>query len=473
MSQRPRRGRKAAASPFVVLDSHAAGIDVGSAEHWVAVPPGCDAQPVRRFGACTADLEALAGWLARCGVESVAMESTGVYWVPLFELLEARGFRVRLVDARQTRAVPGRPKSDRLDCQWIQRLHSCGLLAAAFRPDDQVVVLRGYLRQRQMLITFAGQHVQHVQKALELLNVKLTEVVADVTGATGMAIIKAILAGQRDPAALARLRDCRCKQDEAAIARALYGNWRAEHLFALRQAVELFEFYQGRIAECGRQVEAHLLTFADKSGGQAVPPRPAGKVKGGHANKGNTPAFDARARLYRLSGVDLTRIEGIGENTALTLLGEIGLDMGRWPSVKHFTSWLGLCPSHRISGGKVISRQTRSGASRAAQALRLAARALTHSKSALGAYFRRMKGRLGPAKAITAAAHKLARLVYSLLKHGEEYVARSMEEYESEHRERQVRGLIRKAHELGFELVKPQELAPNPVAEPAPGGSGS
>jgi transposase len=465
--RRPRRSdrnkKTASSSPFVLLDDHAAGIDVGSAEHWVAVPPGGDPEPVRRFGACTADLEALADWLARCGVKSVAVESTGVYWVPLFELLEARGFHVRLVDARQTRAVPGRPKSDRRDCQWIQRLHSCGLLAAAFRPEDQVVVLRGYLRQRQMLVSFASQHVQHVQKALELLNVKLTEVVSDVTGVTGMAIIKAILAGERDPAALAGLRDCRCKQGEAAIARALHGNWRSEHLFALRQAVELFEFYQGRIAECGREVEAHLLTFADRSGGQALPPRQKPKVR--HANKNNKPAFDARARLYRASGVDLTRIEGIEENTALTLVGEIGLYVGRWPSVKHFCSWLGLCPDHRISGGKVLSRGTRSGAGRAAQALRLAARALGHSKSAMGAYFRRMKARLGPAKAITAAAHKLARLVYSLLKYGEEYVAKSMEEYEREHRERQVRGLHRKALELGFDLVKPEEPTPSPMTE--------
>jgi transposase len=463
--RRPRRPdrNKTASSPFVVLDDHAAGVDVGSAEHWVAAPPKSGPEPVRRFGACTADLEALADWLASRGVKSVAMESTGVYWVPLFELLESRGFQVRLVDARQTRAAPGRPKSDRLDCQWIQRLHSCGLLAAAFRPEDQVVVLRGYLRQRQMLVSFASQHVQHVQKALELLNVKLTEVVSDVTGATGMAIIKAILAGERDPAALAGLRDCRCKQSEAAIARALHGNWRSEHLFALRQAVELFEFYQGRIAECGREVEAHLLTFADRSGGQALPPRPKRKAR--HANKGNTPAFDARARLYRASGVDLTRIEGIEENTALTLVGEIGLYVGRWPSVKHFCSWLGLCPDHRISGGKVLSRGTRSGAGRAAQALRLAARALGHSKSAMGAYFRRMKARLGPAKAITAAAHKLARLVYSLLKYGEEYVAKSMEEYEREHRERQVRGLHRKALELGFDLVKPEEPTPSPMTE--------
>jgi transposase len=460
MLDRPRRGRKAEPrQPFAVIDPHAAGIDIGSAEHWVAVSPGRDPEPVRRFGTCTADLEAIADWLAACGVTSVAMESTGVYWVPLFELLETRGFQVRLVDARQTKAVPGRPKSDRLDCQWIQRLHSCGLLAAAFRPDDQVVVLRGYLRQRHMLAAFAAQHVQHMHKALELLNVKLPEVVSDVTGVTGMAIIQAILAGERDPATLAKLRDRRCQQDEAAIARALQGNWRAEHLFALRQAVDLHAFYLGRIAECDKAVEAHLLTFADKSGGVSLPPRPPGKRKYRRKHQAGLPSFDARTRLYRASGVDLTRIEGIEENTALTLLGEVGLDMSRWPSAKHFCSWLGLCPQHRISGGKVMSRGVRPGANRAAQALRLAARSLGHAKSAMGAYFRRMKARLGPAKATTAAAHKLARLVYSLLKHGDEYVARSVEEGEREYRERQLRGLQRKARELGFDLVKPEEAA--------------
>ena len=398
MPDRPRRGRKAEPrQPFAVIDPHAAGIDIGSAEHWVAVPPGCDPEPVRRFGTCTADLEAIADWLAACGVTSVAMESTGVYWVPLFELLETRGFQVRLVDARQTKAVPGRPKSDRLDCQWIQRLHSCGLLAAAFRPDDQVVVLRGYLRQRHMLAAFAAQHVQHMHKALELLNVKLPEVVSDVTGVTGMAIIQAILAGERDPATLAKLRDRRCQQDEAAIARALQGNWRAEHLFALRQAVDLHAFYLGRIAECDKAVEAHLLTFADKSDGVSLPPRPPGKRKYRRKHQAGLPSFDARTRLYRVSGVDLTRIEGIEENTALTLLGEVGLDMSRWPSAKHFCSWLGLCPQHRISGGKVMSRGVRPGANRAAQALRLAARSLGHAKSAMGAKLRRMKARLGPA----------------------------------------------------------------------------
>jgi transposase len=461
----PRRsGRKAKThAPFLVLDAHAAGIDIGAAEHWVAVPPDADPDPVRSFGTCTADLEALADWLLACGITSVALESTGVYWIPLFELLETRGLQVRLVDARQTRALPGRPKDDIRDCQWIRRLHSCGLLRAAFRPDDQVVVLRSYLRQRQMLIGCASDHIRHLQKALEQLNVKLPEVVADVTGVTGMSIIQAILAGERDPLRLAKLRNQHCKQDEAAIARALHGNWRAEHLFCLRQALELYEFYQCQLAECDRQLDAQLQTFADRSAQTPVPPRPPGKRKNRRQHKGNVPAFDARTRLYRMSGVDLTQIEGIEEGTGLVLLSEIGLDMKRWATEKHFCSWLGLCPQHKISGGRMLSRKVRPGGNRAAQALRLAARALEHSQSALGAFFRRLKSRLGTPKAITAAAHKLARLVYSLLKHGQAYVSQGLEEYEREHQERQVRTLTRKARELGYTLVKPAAAEPAPM----------
>jgi hypothetical protein len=310
-----------------------------------------------------------------------------------------------------------------------------------------------------MLISSASQHIQHAQKALEQLNVKLPEVVADITGVTGMAIIKAILAGQRDPQQLAQLRDHRCKQDQATIAKALQGNWRAEHLFCLKQAVALYEFYQDQLAECDRHIDACLLAFQDKSGGQTVPARPAGKRKYRRKHKGNVPAFDARARLYRMSGVDLTAIEGIEEGTALVILSEIGVDMSRFPTEKHFCSWLGLCPQHKVSGGKILSRKVRPGANRAAQALRLAARALGHSRSALGAFFARMKSRLGAPKAITATAHKLARLVYSLLKHGKQYVAQTLEEYERQHQERQLRNLNRKARELGYELVKPNTVA--------------
>jgi transposase len=461
---RPGRTAKAR-SPFLVLDSHAAGIDVGAAEHWVAVPPDAAADPVRSFGTCTADLQALADWLLACGVTSVALESTGVYWIPLFEVLEARGLQVRLVDARQTRALPGRPKDDVRDCQWIQRLHSCGLLRAAFRPDDQVVVLRSYLRQRQMLIAYASDHIRHLQKALEQLNVKLPEVVADITGVTGMSIIKAILAGERDPVQLAKLRNKHCKQDEATIARALHGNWRPEHLFSLQQALELYEFYQRQLAACDRQLDAQLQTFTDRSGQEPVPPRAQGKRKNRRKHKGNVPAFDARERLYRLSGVDLTQIEGIEEGTALVVLSEIGLDMDRWPTAKHFCSWLGLCPQHKISGGRILSRKVRPGGNRAAQAFRLAARGLERSQSALGAFFRRLKSRLGAPKAITAGAHKLARLVYSLLKHGEDYVARGSEAYEREYQARQVRNLTRKARELGYALIKPDQAEAAPVPE--------
>jgi transposase len=367
------------AEPLQVVHPDAAAVDVGSAEHWVAVPPARDPEPVRRFAAFTADLERLADWLRACRVTTVVLESTGVYWIPLFELLERRGFDVRLVDARQAARLPGRPKSDEDDCQWPQRLHSYGLLASAFRPADQVCVLRGYLRQRQMLVTYAGQHIQHIQKALEQMNLKPTGVVSDITGKTGMDILRAILAGERDPAALARLRNPHCHASEAGIAQALQGNWRDEHLFALKQAVALYDFYQQQRQECDQAIAACLQTFADQSGGQPPPYRPRQRGR-----KSHEPRFAARQALYRMAGVDLTAVEGIDATTALIVLSEIGTDMSRWPSEKHFASWLGLCPQHRISGGKILGRRTRPGSSRAAQALRLAARPLHHAKSALG-----------------------------------------------------------------------------------------
>src|SRR6266478_2746931 len=301
------------------INLNAAGIDIGSERHMVAVPEGRDEVSVREFGAFTADLEGLADWLGACGVTTVAMESTGVYWIPLFELLERRGFEVFLVDPRQTKHVAGRPKSDVLDCQWIQRLHSYGLLAASFRPADQVVVLRGYLRQRQMLIRYAGQHVQHMQKALEQMNVKLAEVVSNITGVTGMAIIQAILKGERNPLELAKLRNDKCKRTEAQIARALYGNWREEHLFALKQAVTLYEFYRQQLAECDVQLQAYLGTFADRSQGRPRPPRQRRSTP-----TLNDPVFDVGGGLYRMAGVDLTVLEGINADPALVLLSAVG-----------------------------------------------------------------------------------------------------------------------------------------------------
>jgi transposase len=454
--KREQRQAKRLPSQLAPSNRHAAGSDIGAQEHWVAVPPDSDPQPVRRFGACTADLEAIAAWLQHCGVTTVAMESTGVYWIPLFELLEARGLAVVLADAREVQRAPGRPKSDVQDCQWLQRLHTYGLLAAAFRPPEQVCVLRSYLRQRAMLVTYAGQHIQHMQKALTQMNLKLQHVVSDVTGVTGMAILKAILGGERDPQKLAHYRDRRCQHDEAELARALQGNWRAEHLFALQQAVEFYEFYHRQITECDGQIEAHLLTFVDRSTGKVLPPRPRKRKR-----RTTEPRFDARSPLFRLSGVDLTAIEGIDENTALVLLSEIGTDMSRWPTEKHFASWLGLCPHHKISGGKILSRKVRPSANRAATALRLAAQCLHHSQSALGAFCRRLKTRLGAPKAITATAHKLARLVYRLLKYGQDYVARGMSEYEQTYRERIVQNLMRKAKALGYKLLP----ATDPIAQ--------
>jgi transposase len=460
-ANKPRRqpARPLLSDSLQVTNPHAAGIDIHLVEHWVAVPPGSAPPPpkdhpanlpanVRRFATNTADLEELADWLAACGVTTVAMESTGIYHIALFELLERRGFEVYLVDPRQTKHVPGRPKSDVLDCQWIQRLHSFGLLAAAFRPADQVVVLRSYLRQRQMLIGYGGQHIQHMQKALEQMNVKLSVVVSDVTGVTGMAIIKAILRGERDPLQLAKLRNDKCKRTEAEIARALYGNWRAEHLFALQQAVALYEFYQARLRECDRQLEAHLRTFEDQSGGEMLPAKPRQRKR-----PANDPRFEVRTLLHQMSGVDLTVLEGIDESTALTILSETGTDMSKFPTEKHFTSWLGLCPQHKGSAGKIRSRQVRRGANRAARAFRLAGQGCHHAKNALGAFYRRIQARAGGGKAVVATARKIAERVYRLLKYGLEYVRQELTAYEDAYRLRLVKGLARRASELGYHLV--------------------
>ena len=350
----PRKQQAAQVSPalppqLAAANLHAAGIDIGAEAHFVAVPPSDDPQPVRSFGAYTAALEALADWLATCGITTVALESTGVYWIPLFARLETRGFAVLLVDPQQVQKIRGRPKSDVSDCQWIQCLHTFGLLASAFRPADHVCVLRRYLRQRAMLLTYAGQHIQQRQKALTPMHIKLQHVVSDLTGVTGMAIIRAILAGERDPVTLARLRDYRCQPSEETIAKALYGQWREEHLFALAQAVALYEVSHQTMLECDRQSEAPLSTFAEHSPDQAPPSPPTRKPK----RTRNQPTFAVRGSLQRVTGVDLTTIEGIDDTTALIVVSEVGLDMSRWPTVKHFTAWLGLCPHQQVSGGTV------------------------------------------------------------------------------------------------------------------------
>lgn len=431
---------------FVVVHPRAAGIDVGNAAHWVAVPPDSPGgQSVRRFGTFTADLHAIADWLIQCGVTTVALESTGVYWIALFEVLEARGLTVCLVDTRRLKSVPGR-KSDCMDCQWIQQLHTVGLLAPAFRPEQQVTLLRSYLRQRAMLIGYAADHIQHMHKALQQMNLKLANVISDLTGQTGLAIIRAIVAGQRDPQELAKLRDPRCKQDQATIAKSLEGNWRADHLFELAQALELYEVYRQKVQACDGQIEQCLQQFPDKDDDQ--PPLAPGRAK----RNPNAPRFDARGEVYRICGVDLTAIDGIDANTALKLISEIGTDLSRWPTVKHFCSWLCLCPTNKKTGGKIISTRTRRGGNRASAALRMAAQSLERSPSAMGAFYRRMKARLGAPQAITATAHRLARVIYALLRSGQAYVDAGAEAYEQQFRKRLIQHLHRQARRLGLIL---------------------
>ena len=435
------------------LNLNAAGIDIGATSHFVAVPPGRDAVTVREFATFTADLHQLADWLEQCGVDTVVMESTGVFWVPVFELLEQRGFVVLLVDARKVKNVSGR-KSDVLDCQWLQQLHTYGLLQGAFRPVDAIVVLRSYLRQRTMLIRGAATHIQHMQKALQQMNLLLHQVVADITGLTGMTIIRAILAGERDPHILAQHRDPRCKNSPAVIAKSLQGNYREEHLFALAQAVALYDTYQAQLAACDNRIEQYLASLEHVT--EEAPPPP---TKRRQPPKHNQPRFDARTYLYQLTGVDLTTIDGIEAGGALALIAEIGTDMGCWKSANHFVSWLGLCPGTKKSGGRVLSSKSKPTANRAAGILRMAAQTLHRSQSALGAYYRRMAARIGKPQAVTATAHKLARIVYSMLKHGSAYVDAGQDYYERQYTQRVLRNLEQRAKSLGFELV------PVPVAE--------
>jgi transposase len=429
------------------INVDAAGIDVGASSHFVAVPEDRDGQPVREFAAYTTELYRLADWLSACGVKTVAMESTGVYWIPLFQILEERGFEVRLVDARRVKNVSGR-KTDVSDCQWLQQLHTYGLLTSAFRPDDETCVLRSYMRQRDALVTQAGQHIQHMQKALELMNVKLTEVLSDITGATGMAIIEDILAGKRDPKELAKHRNVRCKHDEETITKALTGHYRVEHVFALRQAVVLYRQCQALVGECDTEIERFLVQHGPQDGGQAPPP----PERATRPSK-NGLGFDAHSHLFRLAGVDLTEIPGLSTASILTLLAETGLDMSRWRSAKAFASWLGVCPNNRISGGKVLSSRSQPCVNRAARVLRMAAYGLHHAKSALGAYYRRMRTKLGAPKAITATAHKLARLFYSMLKTKKSFADIGQDAYERLFQAWRLKGLSQAAKQLGFQLV--------------------
>jgi transposase len=437
------------------VNVHAAGVDIGSREHWACVPPEAAQGNVRKFGTFTADLEAMAAWFKACGVTSVAMEATGVYWIALFQILERSGLLVILVNARQTKNVAGR-KSDVQDCQWIQRLHTYGLLQGSFRPEDPYCVLRTYLRYRDELVGARSTQCQHMQKALLQMNVQLPQVLSDVTGVSGLAIIGAILEGERDPVKLASLVHRRVRASATTIQQALQGDYRAEHLFVLRQAYELYNTYEAKIKACDEQVVRTTATLPAKVD-PVCKPLPARKV-GRKPFLDKMAGVDMRPELYEKFGVDLTGIEGVGVLTGLILLTEVGPNVSRFHSEKHFCSWLGLCPDNRISGGKVLSSRTRRVVNRATDALRLAASSLEHSQSALGGFHRRMKARLGAAEGLTATAHKLARIIYRLIKHGETYVRQGLEDYEQKFAARKLSALQKTAKAMGFDLVQKQGL---------------
>ena len=450
-----------------VLHPQAAGIDVGNGAHYVAVRPERDPEPVRRFDCFTADLHRLADWLQSCGVKTVAMQSTGVYWIPEYEVLEERGFQVYLVNARNTKNLPGR-KSDVQESQWLLKLHTYGLLNNSFQPTAEIRVVRTYWRQRAEHVRGASTCIQRMQKVLTQMNVQLANVISDLSGLTGQTIVRAILGGERDPHKLAELSHPQIRASREEIAKSLAGNWRPELLFVLKQEMEMYDTYQRRITECDQQLEAHLKSFSDKIQPPPVEGEPASDVAKGHqAQKmkrtqrgkkatGNRPQFDLRSELSRISGVDLTRIDSINVLVAQTVISEVGLDMSRWNTEAHFASWLGLCPDNRISGDKVLSRGTRRVVNRAATALRLAATTLIRSHSYLGAQYRRLRTRLGAPKAITAMAHKLARLVYRMLKYGQEYVDKGMQYYENQYRGQQIALLHKKAAKLGLQIVETQ-----------------
>jgi transposase len=427
-----------------VVHPDAAGVDVGGSSHHVAIRGDAPGRTVREFGSYTKDLHEMADWLLSSGVRIVALESTGVYWIPVYEVLERRGLEVLLVHARHVKGVSGR-KSDVLDCQWLQRLLSYGLLRGAFRPQDQMCELRELNRLRSRLLRDQSRSVQHMQKALTMMNVQLTNAISDVAGVTGQKIVRAIVAGERDPQELASYRDARIKASEEEIAASLQGNWRAEHLLALKVSLATFDFCSQQIEQCEVEVERAMKVL------QRFTQEPEKGKKRSKAK--NAPKFDVRERLFKMCGVDLTRINGIDVSTAMTIVSEVGTDMSRFPSDKHFASWLGLCPGTNISGGKRLGAASKHSANRATQALKQAAAALRTSQSALGAYFRTLCGRMDKAKAVTAAAHKLARLIYAMLTKGQEYTDQGQLYYEERYRERAVRQLQRRANKLGMLVV--------------------
>jgi transposase len=443
----PQAKRSRPQRDLATIHPAAAAIDIGATMHVAAVGPDRDTEPVRTFRTFTDDLYRLADWFAHCGIKTIVMESTGVYWIPVFEILEQRGFEVMVVNARDAKHVPGR-KTDVSDAEWLQRLHAYGLLRASFRPQAEIAGLRAYLRQRERLLDYAAAHIQHMQKALMQMNLQLHHVVSDITGVTGMTIIRTIVAGERDPNVLASHRERGCHASVETISQALVGNYREEHVFALTQALELYDVYQAKVVACDKQIEA-ILTQLKKS---ATPPASKLLPARHGARSANATIFDARAALHAILGVDLTQINGLGPYLALKLVGECGTNLTAWPTAKHFTSWLGLAPHNKISGGKVLSSKTRRTSNRAASLLRLAAVSVGRTDTALGAFYRRLSARVGKAKAITATARKIAVLFYNTLRHGMSYADPGATYYEERYKQRVLGNLQRRAKSLGYVL---------------------
>jgi transposase len=430
---------------------NAAGLDIGSGEIVAALPPDRDVTVVRTFTTFTADLHQLVAWLLEHRIDTVAMESTGVYWIPIYEMLEAVGIRVYLVNARHFKIVPGR-KSDYNDAQWLQKLHALGLLTGSFRPDDEMCVLRSLLRHRAQLIEHRSPHVLHMQKALKLMNIQLPEVLSDVTGVTGMAILRAIVAGEHRGDVLATLRQPGCKRSEQDILQALTGTWRDEHLFVLAQSLELYDDYTAKITACDRRIDQQFSSMKPRFDVEGEPPAPPTSRTKKNSNSKNQPAYNVRAHLVRLLGIDLVDIIGISESLAQTLISEIGTDMSRFPTSKNFCSWLGLAPHNDISGGKVLRSRVMKVHNRAGQALRQAAQSCSRSRSVFGAFYRARSARSSSAEAVVATAHKIARVLYHMLTCREAFKPESIRDFDQKRQQREVKLLQKRAKALGFTL---------------------
>jgi transposase len=431
---------------FPIIHPNAAGIDISSKEHYVAVDPNTNDQPIKAFGSYTDDLDTMVNWLKECKVDTIAMEATGIYWISLFLKLEEAGFEVILVNAKHVKNVRGK-KTDMTDAEWIRQLHSCGLLSASFQPDSFTRTLRTYMRHRKNLIEMSATHIRMMHKALEQMNIKLQHVIADITGKTGQAIISSILDGERNPETLSELVDGRIKASKEDIKRSLKGIWKEEHLFELEQSFEMYHIYRKKIVDCDQRIKRILLEVAPLDNDNQLT---SGKAPT-RSNKNNL-SFEAQSLLERITGTDLTSIFGINDSTAVEILSEVGLDMSKWPTAKHFTAWLNLAPNNKISGGKILSSRIPKKKNRAGQIFKMAAFAVQRSKNWLSMFYHRIKSKAGAAKAITATARKIAVIFYQMLKDKVKFMPLGLEEYEKTYKEWQLKKLEKQARTFGLQL---------------------